>query len=413
MNLKNITTKWLGSLCILGAALTASGAMAAATPTDMYMYSDGPTNLTIQWQSGGVDTAGYYIAFAGGSSPAVCTNGIKIVNPYYVRNDLAPNRTYTVTVCAYDNQGRVSRPVSATETTQESSAYVPAPRNLYVSSDSQTQLTLQWQSGGGSTVGFYVAFATGTTAPACTGGSRVTNPYLVRSNLSPGSTYTVTVCAYDSQGNASQGISATQTTQGSDRYVPAPRNLFVSSDSQTQLTLQWQSGGGRTAGFFVSFAGGVSPGLCTGGIRVTNLYLVRSDLSPNSTYTVSVCAYDAQGNVSQQISATQTTQGSTRYVAPPRNISILVNGRSFSINWESGGGSTAGFYVAFAGGSNAGPCTGGIKVANPQHVRNDLSPNATYTVSVCAYDRQGNVSQQISATQTTASLDGGFGSINF
>ena len=386
-------------------AKSAHAAPSVPAPTDLFMYSEGPTQMTVQWASGGGDTAGYYLAYAGGASPTACTNGSRIAATSFSRSDLAANAKYTVSVCAYDSRGNVSKPVIATETTLGSQLPVPVPRNLTVNADSQTQLTMRWQSSGGTTVGFIVSFATGATTPAtCGTGIRVPTTSYTRTGLAPNSTYTVSVCAYDNLGNVSPAISVTASTLGTSRFVAPPRNLVVTPDSQTQLTLRWLSGGGTTAGFMVAFSGTSTPAPCTNGIRVSGTSYTRSDLAANSTYTVTVCAYDQQGNVSSGISAAQTTQASTRFVAPPHDLVVLGFGNQLSISWESSEGRVAGYMIAFAAGRTPNVCTNGIRLGvTNQFVRSDLGYNATYTITVCAYDDRGNVSSGISVSQTTGS----------
>ena len=282
---------------------------------------------------------------------------------------------------------------------------VPKPTGLAVSADSQTQLTVTWNSGGDTTAGYWMAWSGTTTPPVCTGGARLNNVNRYsRNDLAPDSTYSVTICAYDAQGNVSPGVSATQRTQASNRSVPMPTGISSTADSQTQLSIYWQSGGGSTAGFYIAFASGTVPPLCTGGLKIgnTNVYR-RSDLAPGWTFTMTVCAYDSQGNVSPGISTTQTTLASNRAVPAPSGMTATADARNqLTMNWQSGGGSTAGFYIAFGPGSAPPLCTGGLQIGNVTHfTRAGLDPHSVFTMTVCAYDDQGNVSEGVSVTQRT------------
>jgi hypothetical protein len=273
-----------------------------------------------------------------------------------------------------------------------------------ISSDSQTQLTARWTSGGRNTTGFYIAYSASNTPAKCSGGLDIGNvTSYTRSDLDPDKAFFITVCAHDSQGNLSDGISAQQRTQPSDRFVPSASGLQIVSNSPQSLTMTWRSGGRNTAGFAVSFSATPTPAAC-GGVKIGNqLTYTRSDFDPNTTYSVTICAYDGQGNFSQPISMQGRTQPNNVFIPSPTNVLVEPIGRGgLVITWAPPFQyKPAGYSITFAPGANPPKCSG-IKLGNVfSYTRTDLAPNTQYSVSICAYDERGNVSQPAGGTQIT------------
>ena len=136
--------------------------------------------------------------------------------------------------------------------------------------------------------------------------------------------------------------------------------------------------------------------------------MTRGDFSPAQTISVSVCAYDATGNVSTPVSAVQTTKSATGNLPPaPTGLSITADSpNQLTTRWTSGGGTTAGFYIAYGPGSiPPASCTSGAQVGTRTVItRSDFDPEQIISITVCAYDIDGNISSGISATQKTRSL---------
>src|SRR5206468_571244 len=70
----------------------------------------------------------------------------------------------------------------------------------------------------------------------------------------------------------------------------APTDLIATSTSR-QVSLSWTSGGGSTAGFNVYRNAALIN-------KVTSPQFLDTNLTPLTTYTYTVCAYDADGTVS-------------------------------------------------------------------------------------------------------------------
>ena len=203
---------------------------------------------------------------------------------------------------------------------------VPAPTDLVVS-PSVEKLSIAWTSAGGSTAGFYISIAEGSSVPACddtavNNGMALTYSYKV---LKPGSNYSVSVCAFDLNGNVSAVISNTVTApaQGASPPVtktmpPAPTGLIIVADSQGGLTASWTSAGGTTTGFYIAYATGSKATLCSNGQKIGNVnsFQRNTGLDAGTTYSISICAYDANGNFSSTVSASGVTKSAVPSPTP-------------------------------------------------------------------------------------------------
>ena len=383
--------------------LTATGTPPPA-PTNMAIAVDSQSQFTITWTSGGGSTAGFYLAFGGGTATPVCSNGIQLGNvTTYTRSDLSPSNTYTVSICARDANDVISTGIKATATTSPAAINVPTPTGFTVAADAPGQLTASWTSGGGSTVGYWVALAPSGASPVCTGGIKVNSTTYSRTDLGASKSYTIAVCARDADGGISNTVAATTTTMAATGTPPpAPTNMVLTANSASKATVSWTSGGGTTAGFYAAFGLGSAVPNCSNGIKLGDKTTYsRTDLSPLSKYTVAICAYDATENTSTPISATVTTPAAVESVPAPTGFAIVADlPAQLTASWTSGGGGTVGYWIAFSANSTPPLCTGGIQVTRTSYTR-VLASNQTFSIAVCAYDADGNLSSPVSGTKTT------------
>lgn len=282
------------------------------------------------------------------------------------------------------------------------------PLNLVVTADSTSQLTAKWSSGSIDSVGYWVSYLGGTSAPDCQG-SQTMNTSLTLTNLSPGQPYTFSICGYDNNGHVSAAATATQTTKAIllPPPPPAPKGLALVADSQFQITANWQSGGPTTTGYKVSY---INNALATTGTldNLTSTTWVKSGLSGGTKLTVTVTAYDSYGQSSTAVTLDQTTP-----LKPPPPLAPVITGftsdssKQLTATWKSGGGTTVGYWVSFNPGDKPAACNSnftvyGTDVGNVlSNVRSSLLPGTQYTVSICAYNSDKVLSPQVYKTQTT------------
>ncbi|WP_082420557.1 glycosyl hydrolase family 18 protein [Paenibacillus sp. A3] len=278
-----------------------------------------------------------------------------------------------------------------------------APANLSVSGKTSTTVSLSW---GASTdnvgVTGYDVYQGGALV-----GNAATTSYTV-SGLTPSTSYTFTVKAKDAAGNVSGASNAvTVTTDGAptDTTPPtAPTSVSASNVTSTSVTLTWTASTDN-----VGVTGyDVYQGSTLVGSVATTSYTV-SGLTPSTSYTFTVKAKDAAGNVSAASNAvTVKTNGTSNDTTPPTaptGVSASnVTSSSVTLAWTASTdnvGVTG--YDVYQGGTLVG------SVATTSYTVTGLTASTSYTFTVKAKDAAGNVSAASNAVTVTTSGNGGGG----
>jgi Calx-beta domain/Fibronectin type III domain len=146
-------------------------------------------------------------------------------------SSLTSTHQYSLAVVGTDTDGVYNSPLSGSVTLTGT----PNPvAGLQAVAMSNSEIDLSWNSGGGTTVAYKIAFQAGATAPAtCSGGVTTTNTSYAVTGLTTSSQYSFIVCALDSAATpaSSSGVTATATTLGA-----APSRVFVTSTTYTPNT---------------------------------------------------------------------------------------------------------------------------------------------------------------------------------
>jgi chitodextrinase len=240
---------------------------------------------------------------------------------------LSPSTSYSYTVQAIDAAGNASgQSAAASATTPAAPDTTPpsTPAGLTATAVSSSQISLAWAASTDDIgVTGYRVYRGGvllTTVGAVTS--------LQNTGLSPSTTYSYTVQATDAAGNASAqsaAVSAT-TLAASDTAAPSvPTGLRGTAVSPTQINLSWRTSTDnvRVTGYTVYLNDAV---LAT----TTGTSFKHTGLTPLTTYSYRVSAFDAAGN-SSAWTATPVSVTTRRIVAADFN----GDGKS-DILWRNG-----------------------------------------------------------------------------
>ena len=229
----------------------------------------------------------------------------------------------------------------------------------------------------------------------------VTGTAFADSGLSAG-TYAYTVTAVDAAGNVSGASNTASVTiaasepQPADTTAPSvPQNLTAVLSGGTIAELRWSpstdnTGGSGVAGYRVTR---------NGVYRYTLLNPFDSDSNlPVGTYTYTVSAVDAAGNVSGEsnsVSVTVPPPPAVDVTPPsvPVNLGTTVVGTTVSLGWDLSTDDTrvAGYTIRRNG-------TVIATTADTTYLNSGLAPG-TYTYTVTAFDAAGNTSAQSAGTR--------------
>jgi subtilisin family serine protease/chitodextrinase len=191
-----------------------------------------------------------------------------------------------------------------------------APTNLSSSNITETSVDLSWDASSDNVgVDHYTVFQDGSSI-----GTTSNTSYSV-SGLTAATTYTFTVKAEDAAGNISAASNALDVTTNSsqDTEAPtAPTNLSSSNITETSVDLSWDASSDNVGvDHYTVFQDGSSIG------TTSNTSYSVTGLTAATTYTFTVKAEDAAGNVSAASNALDVTtnDGSVSYCSSQGNNS--------------------------------------------------------------------------------------------
>ncbi len=278
---------------------------APSTPTNLISPSKTASSVSLSWNSstdnsGGSGMAGYYIYQNGSTTPI---NSTVNTGTAYVVSALSPNTNYSFTVKAKDvagNYSGASNIVSVTTSGVVDTTAPSAPTNLSVVSKTSNSVSFSWTASTDNVgvTGYKVYRSTTLLAT-------VTPTSYTATGLSPATSYNFTVNAIDAAGNTStsSSILSVTTNAAADTTAPSvPTGLSASSTTQTATTITWTA---STDAVGVTGYDIYKNGTLVGS-SVTTSYSV-SGLTAGTTYSFTVKARDAAGNVSAASNALSVT----------------------------------------------------------------------------------------------------------
>jgi chitodextrinase len=210
--------------------------------------------------------------------------------------------TYTITVKARDAAGNISDADTIEFTTvaciDDQSPSKPA--GLSIKNRTQTSAEIQWvKSTDNIAVTGYNVFINGAFD------TTVNDTSIIIDHLACGTTYHITLQAFDAEGNMSEesDVLVLVTSDCPDTLPPtAPTNLTVSNITQTGCELSWDA---STDNLGVTEYDVLIDGTPDTTVTVTSVLF--SNLECNTTYHFTVKAKDAAGNVSESSAIQEVT----------------------------------------------------------------------------------------------------------
>jgi len=310
----------------------------------------------------------------------------------FTDTSLANGTTYAYTVLAIDAAGNAS-PASSTTATPADTVAPSVPGGL-AATPGNAQVSLTWTASTDNVaVTGYRVYRGGVLIAS------PTTPYYSDTGVTNSVTYTYTVVAMDSSGNASAAtapVSATPSTPvGGDTQAPTVPSGLVGTPGTGQASLTWTASTDNVGvtGYKV-YRGGVLVGSPAGPS------FVETGLTNGVAYSYTVAAVDAAGNTSAQTAAVSVTPSDTQAPSIPTGITLTKNAQQHSITvaWNASTDNVA--VVKYRLYRN------GTLVSQPTTTSYndlDLANGKTYSYTVAAVDAAGNASAQAPAVSTYVS----------
>jgi len=184
---------------------------------------------------------------------------------------------------------------------------------------------------------------------------------------------------------------------GGDTQPPTtPGNLVATPSGSTSIALSWSASTDNVgvSGYRVSRNGSQVA-------TVSGTTWTDSGLAVGTSYTYSVVAYDAAGNVSPAASAVGTTGPDTQAPSTPGNlVGTPMSSTTAALSWTA---STDNVGVAGYRVSRDGTLVATVTATS--WTESGLSPGASYKYSVLAFDAAGNASAEATTVTTMLSAD--------
>jgi chitodextrinase len=315
-------------------------------------------------------------------------------SPSFTDSGLTPSTNYTYAITAYDaaaNESAQSVPVPTSTLADTSPPSVPA--NVHQISQTISSVSIAWNASVDNVgVSGYRIYRNGTlvrTQSATT---------FTDTGLAVYSGYIYNITAYDATNNSSGlspdfvGSTAQDTTPPS-----VPDNLRQTAGTVTSVTLNWNS---STDDVGVSGYRVFQNGTLIASPNGTTY--TATGLNVNATYSFTVLAYDAAGNISNQ-SAPLTANSSADTTAPsiPQNLRTTdIKDTSLGIAWNSSTDDVG--VVAYK------LYRDGVLVATTNmttYTDTNLLPVTGYRYTVRATDAAGNTSADSLVLNVTTAYD--------
>ena len=314
----------------------------------------------------------------------------------YQNTGLTPSTTYSYTVSAYDaanNNSALSTAASATTQATPDTTAPSVPTNLTATAASSTQINLAWTASTDNVgVTGYKIFRNGAQVAT----SAVTS--YQNTGLTPSTTYSYRVSAYDAaNNNSAQSTAASATTQAPpDTTAPSvPTNLTATAASSTQINLSWTAS--------TDNVGVTGYKIFRNGTQIATSVVTsyqNTGLTPSTTYSYTVSAYDAANNNSAlSTAASATTQAAADTTSPsvPTNLAATAASSSqINLSWTASTDNVAVTgYKIYRNGSQVGTS------AVTSYQDTGLTGSTTYSYTVSAYDAANNNSASSAAASAT------------
>jgi fibronectin type 3 domain-containing protein len=274
-------------------------------PVNLAATTISATRVDLTWQAAtdNVGVTGYQVFR--GTSQIGSVSGTTFA--YTDNSPGAGSQSYTVR--AVDAAGNVSDPSNTATATVPDAQKPTAPSNLLATRNGASQVDLTWQASSDNVgVTGYRIFR-GATQIATVGGTTLSYS---DTGLATG-TYSYTVRAVDAAGNESDPSNVSSVTVPDSQKPTPPGNLSATAVSPSQIDLSWQSSSDNVGvtGYRV-FRGATQ--IASLGASATS----HSDTGlAAGTYSYTVNAVDAAGNVSDPSNAASATTQ-----APPQTLTL-------------------------------------------------------------------------------------------
>jgi hypothetical protein len=342
-----------------------------AAPASFSGTADGPTAIEWSW-SEAEGAANYRVEDESGAN---LSGELGRGKKSWKETGLSPNTAYTRRVVAYnDESSAASNPAAAT------TAGLQAPGGFSGESAGPASIRWTWQDVEGETGYRVEESADGSVWTSRSGDLPAGAGEWVETGLAAGTAYTRRVLAFSPNSQAASSP-ATASTQSPPPPPPAPQNFSGAGQDSSSIKWTWSDVEGETRYQVQEFNGSEwvsrSGDLSAGATQWT-----ETGLSPNTTYTRRVAAFNNNGSSASPAASASTLSAQPPPVGgPPGNFAGQAQSPGGVLwTWSNVEGEI-GFRVYDAGGQ---PVSGFLPADTVSWNETGLAPNTAYGRKVAA-----------------------------
>lgn len=362
-----------------------------STPANLRLVSKSDNAISIAWDpsTDNLGVAGY----------KVYRKGLEVGNvsvTAFSDTGLIPNTSYTYEASSYDAAGNFSGKSTAltvlTNATPADTIAPSVPQNLKLLGAGTTDINFMWdKSTDNVAVAGYKVLVNGQEKA-----STVADNYSIPS-LTPNTSYSLTVLAYDPTGNSSaQSAPLAVKTLSDDKTAPStPTNLVKGIVTSNSISLSWAASTDNVgvSGYNI-YENNAKIGSSTA------MSFTHTGLDADTIYEYNVTAVDAAGNESAKsslLSVKTQKAGDTTAPSVPTGLKLVSKSTtSANISWTASTDNVGVIgYKIYKNDVETGTS------ASTSFSSSGLTAGTTYAFAIAAFDAAGNVSAKSAPLSVT------------
>jgi chitodextrinase len=301
--------------------VTTADLQSPTVPSGLSSSSVNETSFVFSWTAStdNVGVAGYDVYRNGIFLNSTTNSAIGVTG-------LSASTTYSMSVKARDAAGNSSATSSMLYITTADLHAPTVPSGLSSAGITETSFTLSWAASTDNVgVSEYDVFRNGSLL------NSVTNTSININGLNAGTAYAMTVRAKDAASNTSAFSSVLNVTTADLQAPGAPTGLSSSNLNQSGFTLNWTASSDNVG---VSGYNIYKNGVLLKSVSGTSATI--DALSASTSYSMSVKATDAAGNLSSSSSILVVTTPDTQLPTTPTGLTVgNISQTSFTLSWTA------------------------------------------------------------------------------